>query len=131
MMWSNDLAFASRAARNSSRAGRSSLVSSVTAATCIAVGNLGSDIKLTKFFIKESKSCSRIITALAHINVIVRMNRFFRAQFSTKDLDSTVGNDLYHDIILNRKWFVIGMTCLVDVHVALGSRTGLEHNKGK
>jgi hypothetical protein len=47
------LAFSSRAARNPSRAGSRSLVSSVTAATCMAVGNLRRDIKPTGFLMKK------------------------------------------------------------------------------
>lgn len=53
IMLSNDLAFSSRAARNPSRAGSRSLVSSVTAATCMAVGNLRRDIKPTGFLMKK------------------------------------------------------------------------------
>jgi hypothetical protein len=53
IMLSKDLAFSSRAARNPSRAGSRLLVSSVTAATCMAVGNLRRDIKPTGFLVKE------------------------------------------------------------------------------
>jgi len=98
MMWSNDLAFSSRAARNPSRAGSKLLVSSVTAATCIAVGNLRSDNKLTRFLVTKMRSYSRIIAALAHVNVIVRVHRLLGAQLSTKDLNSSIRNDLYHDV---------------------------------
>ena len=39
-------------------------------------------------------SYSRIIAALAHVDMIVRMYRLLRAQFSAKHLNRTVRNDL-------------------------------------
>jgi len=38
--------------------------------------------------------CSRIVAALAHVDMVIRMYRLLRAQFSAKDLNSTVRNDL-------------------------------------
>lgn len=38
---------------------------------------------------------SRVVTALAHVNMIVGVNRLLRAEFTTKDLNGTVRNNLY------------------------------------
>lgn len=37
----------------------------------------------------------RIVTALAHVDVVVRMDGLFGAQFTTQDLNRAVGDDLY------------------------------------
>ena len=74
-------------------------------------------------------SYSRIIAALAHVNMIVRMYRLLRAQFSAKHLNRTVRNDLWHDICSSQDGIVNNKTCLVNVHIALSSRTSLEYNE--
>lgn len=72
---------------------------------------------------------SRIIAALAHVNMVVRMYRLLRAQFSAKHLNCTVRNDLQYDIFSSKNGIINNKTYLVYVHVTLSSRTGLEHNK--
>jgi hypothetical protein len=61
----------------------------------------------------RNKSNSRIVGALAHVDVVVRVNRGLASQLSSHDLDSSVGDDL------------------VDVHVGLSSRSGLEDDQGE
>lgn len=59
------------------------------------------------------KSHSRIVRALAHVDVVVRVDRRLAAQLSSHDLDGSVRDDL------------------VDVHVGLRTRPGLEDNEGE
>lgn len=54
-----------------------------------------------------------IVGRLTHVDVIVWVNRFLATQLTSEDLDGTVRNDL------------------VDVHVGLGTRTGLEDDEGE
>jgi hypothetical protein len=55
----------------------------------------------------------RVVGTLRHVDVVVGMNRLLAAQFSAQDLDGSVGDDL------------------VDVHVGLSTRTGLENDQGE
>lgn len=92
MIWSNSLAFASMASRSSVRAGMRELVISITAATCIAVGNL-SNYFSTDTEIKNT-IYERIVAALTHVHMVVWMHRLLGAQFASKDFDSPVRNNL-------------------------------------
>lgn len=58
-------------------------------------------------------SDSRVVGALAHVDVVVRVNRGLASQLSSHDLDGSVGDDL------------------IDVHVGLSSRSGLEDDEGE
>ena len=55
----------------------------------------------------------RIVGALAHVDMVVRVNRSLASKLSSHNLDGSVGDDL------------------VDVHVRLGSRSGLEDDEGE
>ena len=69
------------------------LWSSVTAATCIAVGKLLSDN-----FSDPDLDCDlvhvRIVTALAHVDMVIGVDGLLGSKLSSKDLNSTVGDDL-------------------------------------
>ena len=52
-----------------------------------------------------------VVAALAHVHVVVRSHRLLAAQLAAEQLDGAVGQDL------------------VDVHIALGARTGLPDDR--
>ena len=54
-----------------------------------------------------------VIARLAHVDVVIWVNRLLRAKFTASHLNGTVGDDL------------------VDVHVRLSSRTGLPDAEGE
>jgi hypothetical protein len=83
---SNFCLLASNASRSSINAGSNEELSSITAATCMAVGKLSQN----QFSYKEYSIDLRIVAALAHVNMIIRVNRFLRAKFTAEELDSTV-----------------------------------------
>lgn len=112
MILSNAFAFASKASRNSVSAGIRLLLISVTAATCMAVGNLSIPDKWKEAG-DESRQDGRVVTALTHVDMVIGVNRLLRAKLTTKDLNGSVGDDL------------------VDIHVTLGSATSLEDNQGE
>jgi hypothetical protein len=54
-----------------------------------------------------------VVRGLRHVHVVVGVHGLFGAEFTAKELDGTVGDDLVH------------------VHVALGAGTGLEDDEGE
>lgn len=54
---------------------------------------------------------SRVVGALRHVDMVVRVNGLLAAQLSTQDLDGSVGDDF------------------VDVHVGLGTGSSLENDQ--
>lgn len=47
-------------------------------------------------WINELHNYIRVIAALAHVDMVVRVNGLLRATFTAEDLDSTVRDDLLH-----------------------------------
>jgi len=92
MMFSNRFAFASSAFRSSVKAGKRELLSSITAATCIAVGNL--ERISAKGGLAPGKQDVRVVRTLAHVDMVVGVHWRFGAEFAAEDFDSAVGDDL-------------------------------------
>ena len=65
----------------------------MTAATCIAVGNLKTDSQnLTK---AAAAINPRVITTLAHIDMVIWVYWLLRTKFASENLDGTVRDNLY------------------------------------
>lgn len=103
---------------------------SVTAATCIAVGNLRNDATVKMETIKKaSRSYVRVVAALAHVDMVVGVNGLFGPELAAEDLDGTVRNNLG---LGNGQEFIraaLGQReqHLVDIHVALRPTASLEY----
>lgn len=91
MMSLNASALTWRASRSSVSAGSNERWISVTAATCMAVGNL--------YILGERRQGERgrnlrVVAALTHVDMIIGVDWLLGTQFSAQQLDSTIGNDL-------------------------------------
>lgn len=52
-------------------------------------------ISLNREMVKWRRNIDlRVIAALAHVNVIIRMYWFFRTEFTAQKFDRAIGNDL-------------------------------------
>ena len=75
------------------------LTISVTAATCIAVGKLKIDSQnLTKAVAAINP---RVITTLAHIDMVIWVYWLLRTKFTSENLDGTVRDNLCSAITMN------------------------------
>jgi hypothetical protein len=75
----------------------------------------------------------RVVGGLGHVDVVVGVNGLLRAELTTEELDSAVGDDLQESRSEDTKEGERkrGKAHLVDVHVGLCSRSGLEDDKGE
>lgn len=70
---------------------------STTAAMCIAVGKLRGDPRSRANVGRLDRSI-RIIATLAHIDVVIRVDRLLGTELAAEDLDGTVRDDLRQDL---------------------------------
>lgn len=100
IMCSKAFDFSSRALCSSVRAGIRLFLISVTAATCIAVGNLQAN--QSQEDVINLKSHIRVVAALAHVNMIIGVDGFLGTQLTSQDLNCTVCDDLPYDKDLSK-----------------------------
>lgn len=66
---------------------------STTAAMCIAVGKLCCKPRSTVYHGRLNRY-ARIIAALAHVDMVIRVDGLLGTKFAAEDLDGTVRDDL-------------------------------------
>ena len=93
MMCSNAFDFSARASRSSVKAGMREWLISTTAAMCIAVGKLCGKLRSTVHHGRLDRY-ARIIAALAHVDMVIRVDGLLGTKFAAEDLDGTVRDDL-------------------------------------
>lgn len=128
MIFSKLTDFSCSTSRSSTRAGINDTLISVTAATCIAVGKLYSvrkDKRVTQYNI-------RVVATLTHVHMVIGVNRFLGAKFSSQNLNGSIWDDLtapsQYILVHVLRWLKI---YLVHIHVALRTTSCLKDNQRK